>query len=66
MSDAFIHSLWLASALVLVFEGLMPFLNPSAFRRALLQMVAMQDRHLRMIGLFSMTLGLVILYWVNS
>jgi len=52
--------------LVLVFEGLMPFLNPSAFRRALLQMVAMQDRHLRMIGLFSMTLGLVILYWVNS
>lgn len=65
MSDAFIHSLWLASALVLVVEGLMPFLNPVAFRRALLQMANMQDQHLRMIGLFSMVFGLVILYWVN-
>ncbi len=66
MSDAFIYSLWLASALVLVIEGLMPFLNPVAFRKALLQMAGMQDQHIRMIGLFSMVLGLVILYWVKN
>ena len=66
MSDEFIHSLWLASALVLVLEGIMPFLNPAAFRRALFQMAEMKNRQLRMIGLFSMALGLVILYWVNN
>jgi uncharacterized protein YjeT (DUF2065 family) len=66
MNDAFIYSLWLASALVLVIEGLMPFLNPAAFRKALLQMANMQDQHIRMIGLFSMVLGLVILYWVKN
>lgn len=66
MSDAFLHSLLLASALMLVIEGVMPFLNPATFRRALIQMTAMPDKHLRMIGLFSMVLGLVILYWVNN
>jgi uncharacterized protein YjeT (DUF2065 family) len=66
MSDAFLHSLLLASALMLVIEGIMPFLSPTAFRRALIQMAAMPDKQLRMIGLFSMVLGLMILYWVNN
>lgn len=43
----------------------MPFLNPMTFRRALLQMAAMKDQQLRIIGLFSMVLGLAILYWVH-
>jgi uncharacterized protein YjeT (DUF2065 family) len=51
---------------MLVIEGIMPFLSPAAFRRALLQMAGMHDRHIRVIGLFSMVLGLVILYWVNN
>ncbi len=66
MSGGFIHSLWLASALMLVIEGLMPFLNPAAFRRGLLHMADMHDQQLRMIGLFCMALGLLILYWVNN
>ena len=65
MSDALLHSLWVASALMLVIEGVMPFLNPTTFRRALLQMAGMKDQQLRSIGLFSMILGVVLLYWVN-
>jgi uncharacterized protein YjeT (DUF2065 family) len=51
---------------MLVIEGIMPFLNPTAFRRALLQMAGMQDQHLRIIGLFSMVIGLLVLFWVNN
>lgn len=65
MSDSLLNSLLVASALMLVIEGIMPFLNPNAFRRALLQMANMQDVHLRTVGLFSMILGVVLLYWVH-
>lgn len=65
MSDTLIHSLWLATALMLIIEGIMPFVNPAAFRRTLLQISTMQDSQLRWIGLGSMLIGLAILYWVN-
>jgi len=50
---------------MLVIEGIMPFLNPIAFRRVLLQMANMEDQQLRSIGFFSMILGIALLYWVN-
>lgn len=65
MNDVLLHSLWVGSALMLIIEGVIPFLNPAAFRRALLQMAGMKDQHLRNIGFFSMVLGLALLYWVN-
>lgn len=65
MSDSLIHSLWLATALMLVIEGVLPFINPSALRRALLQVATMTDKQLRTTGLLSMVAGLLILYWVN-
>lgn len=65
MNDTLVHSLLIGSALMLVIEGIMPFLNPIAFRRALLQMAGMKDQHLRSIGFFSMVFGLALLYWVN-
>jgi len=65
VNDALLNSLWVALALMLVIEGIMPFINPNAFRRALLQMANMQDLQLRTIGLFSMILGVVLLYWVH-
>ncbi|HCD05623.1 MAG TPA: DUF2065 domain-containing protein, partial [Methylophaga sp.] len=34
MSDSLIHSLWLATALMLIIEGVLPFVNPTALRRA--------------------------------
>ncbi|EEF79120.1 hypothetical protein LP43_2556 [Methylophaga thiooxydans] len=50
---------------MLVIEGIMPFLNPTVFKRALLQMAAMPDRQVRLIGFFSMLAGLIFLYWIN-
>ena len=65
MNIELIHGLWVAAALMLIVEGIMPFLNPAVFRRALLQMASMSDKQLRTIGLVSMILGLIFLYWVN-
>ncbi|MBD3635015.1 MAG: DUF2065 domain-containing protein [Methylophaga sp.] len=52
-------------ALMLVIEGIMPFLSPQNFKRALLQMAAMPDRQVRLIGFFCMLAGLIFLYWIN-
>jgi hypothetical protein len=65
VSEELIHSLWVATALMLVIEGLMPFINPTVFRRAIIQMVSMSDKQLRTVGLFSMIIGVILLYWVN-
>ncbi|WVI86785.1 DUF2065 domain-containing protein [Methylophaga thalassica] len=43
----------------------MPFLNPTMFKRTLLQTVSMSDRQVRLIGLLSMFAGLIFLYWIN-
>lgn len=65
MSESLIHSLWVAAALVLVIEGVSPFLSPTVFRRALQQMTTMSDSAIRSIGLLSMLSGLLLLYWIN-
>jgi hypothetical protein len=60
-----IHALWVATALMLVIEGIMPFANPTVFRRALYQMAAMTDKQLRITGLLTMIAGVALLYWIN-
>jgi uncharacterized protein YjeT (DUF2065 family) len=52
-------------ALVLVIEGILPFLNPPQYRRTLLLASQMNDKTLRTIGLASMSVGLVVLYLVR-
>jgi uncharacterized protein YjeT (DUF2065 family) len=56
------NELLVAIALVLVFEGIIPFLAPEKFRQALAQLVQMPDQVLRMVGLVSMTVGIAFLY----
>lgn len=48
-------------ALLLVIEGLMPFLAPHRFRAALLRLLSMDDRALRTVGFVSMLAGLLVL-----
>ena len=50
-----------ALALMLVFEGLLPFLNPAAWRRVFEQATRLSDGQLRFIGLSSMVIGLLLL-----
>lgn len=54
-----------ALALVLVIEGLMPFLSPGGFKRTMGQVSQMPDRNLRVIGLTSMIVGVVLLYLIR-
>lgn len=54
-----------AVALLLVLEGILPFANPQGVRRIWLMMAQMDDRSLRVAGLISMGLGLLLLNWVR-
>ena len=50
-----------ALALMLVFEGLLPFLNPTAWRGVFERALKMSDGQIRFIGLSSMLVGLLML-----
>ncbi len=50
-----------ALALMLVFEGLLPFLSPTMWRKAFERAVRMSDGQIRFLGLSSMLLGLLLL-----
>ncbi len=51
-----------AIALVLVIEGMLPFLSPDGWRQAMAQAGQLPDKTLRIIGLVSMIVGVLILY----
>jgi uncharacterized protein YjeT (DUF2065 family) len=55
-----------AFALYLVLEGIMPFLNPGAMKRALLRFASLPDVQLRVAGSVSMILGIALLYFVRG
>lgn len=59
-------SLLTAFALMLVIEGLMPFLLPGAWRDTFRRLIEMNDGQLRFIGLTSMIAGLLLLYFVRG
>lgn len=57
---------WLLGfAMMLVIEGLMPFLFPDQWRETFRRLLAMSDGQLRFIGLTSMLAGLMLLYWMK-
>ena len=64
-SRARASSLWsellLAAGLLMVLEGVLPFLAPRRFRQALLNLAAVEDRWMRIFGLICMLIGLLIL-----
>lgn len=51
-----------AFALMLVIEGLLPFLLPGVWRETFRKLIAMTDGQIRFIGLTSMLVGLLLLY----
>ena len=60
------NDLWVAMALMLILEGIVPFLSPDAMRRMLAAMLQMDDRSIRIAGFISMLVGVVLLYWVRQ
>lgn len=59
------HDILVALALMMVIEGVWPFLSPGSFRRALVSALSGGERHLRWAGLASMLAGVGLLYLVN-
>lgn len=55
-----------AFALVLIIEGVMPFLSPDALRKAYAGIIQMDDRWIRGVGFGSMLLGLIVLQMVTA
>ncbi|HZP85186.1 MAG TPA: DUF2065 domain-containing protein [Burkholderiales bacterium] len=55
------NSLWLAIALMLVIEGILPFLLPSVWRDTFRRLTEMSDGQIRFVGLSSMLVGLLLL-----
>ena len=51
-----------ALCLVLVIEGMIPFLYPRRWRQLVAQLALIGDRELRMIGFASMLCGVALLY----
>jgi uncharacterized protein len=54
-------TLLLAFALMLVIEGLLPFIAPTVWRETFRRATELADGQLRFIGLTSMLIGLVLL-----
>ncbi len=59
------QDLFVAIALVLVIEGLIPFASPGRYRRLVEVIGGISARHLRVGGLALMIGGLVLLYLVR-
>jgi uncharacterized protein YjeT (DUF2065 family) len=56
-----LNLLLLAFALMLVIEGLMPFLAPRVWRETFRRVTELSDGQIRFIGLTSMLVGIVLL-----
>jgi uncharacterized protein YjeT (DUF2065 family) len=54
-----------AFALVLVLEGILPFLIPALWREAFRRLTEMSDGQVRFLGLSSMVAGVLLLYLVR-
>lgn len=55
-----------AMALVLVIEGMLPFLKPEAWRRTIGRIAGQPNNALRLMGLMSMLMGVALLYAVRQ
>lgn len=59
------HHIFMALALVLVVEGILPFLNPTRWRRFLSRVSELPDRILRITGFSSMIVGAILLHYFH-
>ena len=51
----------MALGLMLIFEGLLPFIAPQAWRETFKRMIALKDGQLRFMGLISIVGGLLLM-----
>jgi uncharacterized protein len=56
----------MALALMLILEGVLPFLAPNLWRETFRRVTQMSDGQIRFVGLSSMLVGLLLLLWARS
>lgn len=61
----FWRHLFIAFSLMLVLEGIIPFLYPQRWRQMVARLAEVDNRQLRNAGFISMLCGVVLLYIVN-
>jgi hypothetical protein len=59
-------TLWLALGLVLILEGLYPFVSPQGWRKLFVQLLQLKDEQLRAVGLVSILVGLTLIWVFGS
>jgi uncharacterized protein YjeT (DUF2065 family) len=59
------NSVWIALGLVMVIEGLLPSLNPKAFKHTMSNITQLDERTLRVMGLISMSIGATVVYFLT-
>jgi hypothetical protein len=59
-------TLLMAFALMLILEGVLPFLAPNLWRDTFRRITQMSDGQIRFVGLSSMIVGLLLLAWVRA
>ena len=59
------HELGIALCLVLVIEGMIPFLAPASWKEMVANIAEVDNRTLRIIGFLSMMIGTGLLYIIN-
>jgi|TARA_B100001964_G_C14218738_1_gene594174 hypothetical protein len=59
------HELGIALCLVLVIEGIVPFLYPRRWKALISILAEVDDRTMRAVGLLSMVTGTGLLYLIN-
>jgi len=57
--------LWTAFGLMLVLEGIFPFLSPDGWRNKMAQILALHDGQIRFFGLVCVLVGLLMLWWLG-
>jgi uncharacterized protein len=58
-------TLWGAFALMLIIEGIFPFMSPQGWRDRMVQILALHDGQIRFFGLVCVLAGLLMLWWVQ-
>jgi uncharacterized protein YjeT (DUF2065 family) len=56
----------MALALMLILEGVLPFIAPTLWRDTFRRITQMTDGQIRFVGLSSMLVGLLLLLWARS
>jgi uncharacterized protein YjeT (DUF2065 family) len=56
----------MALALMLILEGVLPFIAPNLWRDTFRRITQMSDGQIRFVGLSSMLVGLLLLLWIRA